>query len=212
MKANKKNISIFIIWLVHISGFLGMVFYDLDFFAGFTSINLSLMSIIVFTNIKLTNKNQIFSLLLIFLVGMLSEFLGVNYGLIFGEYTYGNNLGFKLFGVPLLIGLNWVILTVICANIASILIKNSSILLMIILGTTLMLIMDFVMEPIAPKLDLWKFKNLVVPTSNYIGWLIISILTQAIYNIQFKEKEFKISLNLYTAIFIFFGSLNLILH
>ena len=212
MKANKKNISIFLIWLVHVSGFLGMVFYDLDFFAGFTSINLSLMSIIVFTNIKLTNKNQIFSLLLIFLVGMLSEFIGVNYGLIFGEYTYGNNLGFKLFGVPLLIGLNWVILTVICANIASILIKNNSILMMIILGTTLMLIMDFVMEPIAPKLDLWKFKNLVVPTSNYIGWLIISILTQTIYNIQFKEKEFKISLNLYTAIFIFFGSLNLILH
>ena len=212
MEANKKNISIFIIWLVHISGFLGMVFYDLDFFAGFTSINLSLMSIIIFTNIKLTNKNQIFSLLLIFLVGMLSEFIGVNYGLIFGEYTYGNNLGFKLFGVPLLIGLNWVILTVICANIASILIKNNSILLMIILGTTLMLIMDFVMEPIAPKLDLWKFKNLVVPTSNYIGWLIISILTQTIYNIQFKDKEFKISLNLYTAIFIFFGSLNLILH
>ena len=212
MKANKINISIFIIWLVHISGFLGMVFYDLDFFAGFTSINLSLMSIIIFTNIKLTNKNQIFSLLLIFLIGMLSEFIGVNYGLIFGEYTYGNNLGFKLFGVPLLIGLNWVILTVICANIASILIKNNSILLMIILGTTLMLIMDFVMEPIAPKLDLWKFKNLVVPTSNYIGWLIISILTQTIYNIQFKDKEFKISLNLYTAIFIFFGSLNLILH
>ena len=107
-----------------------MVFYDLDFFAGFTSINLFLMSIIVFTNIKLTNKNQIFSLLLIFLVGMLSEFIGVNYGLIFGEYTYGNNLGFKLFGVPLLIGLNWVILTVICANIASILIKNNSILLL----------------------------------------------------------------------------------
>ena len=212
MKANKKNISIFLIWLVHVSGFLGMVFYDLDFFAGFTSINLSLMSIIVFTNIKLTNKNQIFSLLLIFLVGMLSEFIGVNYGLIFGEYIYGNNLGFKLFGVPLLIGLNWVILTVICANIASILIKNNSILMMIILGTTLMLIMDFVMEPIAPKLDLWKFKNLVVPKSNYIGWLIISILTQTIYNIQFKEKEFKISLNLYTAIFIFFGSLNLILH
>ena len=212
MKANKKNISIFIIWLVHISGLLGMVFYDLDFFAGYTSINLFLMSIIVFTNIKLTNKNQIFSLLLIFLVGMLSEFIGVNYGLIFGEYTYGNNLGFKLFGVPLLIGLNWVILTVICANIASILIKNNSILLMIILGTTLMLIMDFVMEPIAPKLDLWKFKNSVVPTSNYIGWLIISILTQTIYNIQFKDKEFKISLNLYTAIFIFFGSLNLILH
>ena len=211
MKANKKNISIFIIWLVHISGLLGMVFYDLDFFAGYTSINLFLMSIILFANIKLNNKNQIFSLLLIFLIGMFSEFIGVNYGLIFGEYIYGNNLGFKLFGVPFLIGLNWVILTVICANIASILIKNNSIIQIIILGTLLMLLMDFVMEPIAPKLDLWKFKNLVVPTSNYIGWLIISILTQTIYNIQFKQKEVKLSSNLYAAIFIFFASLNLIL-
>ena len=211
MKANKKNISIFIIWLVHISGLLGMVFYDLDFFAGYTSINLFLMSIILFANIKLNNKNQIFTLLLIFLIGMFSEFIGVNYGLIFGEYIYGNNLGFKLFGVPFLIGLNWVILTVICANIASILIKNNSIIQMIFLGTILMLLMDFVMEPIAPKLDLWKFKNLVVPTSNYIGWLIISIFTQTIYNIQFKEKEVKLSFNLYTAIFTFFVSLNLIL-
>ncbi len=211
MKANKKNISIFIIWLVHISGLLGMVFYDLDFFAGYTSINLFLMSIILFANIKLNNKNQIFSLLLIFLTGMFSEFIGVNYGLIFGEYIYGNNLGFKLFGVPFLIGLNWVILTVICANIASILIKNNSTLLIIIVGTSLMLVMDFVMEPIAPKLDLWRFNNLVVPTSNYIGWLIISILTQTVYNIQFKEKEFKLSFNLYTAIFTFFVSLNLIL-
>ena len=211
MKANKKNKSIFIIWLVHFSGLLGIVFYDLDFFAGYTSINLFLMSIILFANIKLNNKNQIFSLLLIFLIGMFSEFIGVNYGLIFGEYIYGNNLGFKLFGVPFLIGLNWVILTVICANIASILIKNNSIIQIIILGTLLMLFMDFVMEPIAPKLDLWKFKNLVVPTSNYIGWLIISIFTQTIYNIQFKEKEVKLSFNLYTAIFIFFVSLNLIL-
>ena len=66
-----------------------------------------------------------------------------------------------------------------------------------------MLFMDFVMEPIAPKLDLWKFKNLVVPTSNYIGWLIISILTQTIYNIQFKEKEVKLSFNLYSNFYIF---------
>ena len=169
------------------------------------------MSIILFANIKLNNKNRIFALLLIFLIGMLSEFIGVNYGLIFGEYIYGNNLGFKLFGVPLLIGLKWVILTVICANIASILIKNNSIIQIIILGTLLMLFMDFVMEPIAPKLDLWKFKNLVVPSSNYIGWLIISILTQTIYNTKFKQKEVKLSFNLYTAIFTFFVFLNLIL-
>ena len=54
---------------------------------------------------------------------MITESLGVNYGLIFGNYEYGNNLGFKFFGVPFLIGINWIILTAISANTASFLTK-----------------------------------------------------------------------------------------
>ena len=210
MKADKKNISIIIIWLVHISGFLGMLFYDLVFFAGFTSVNLFLMSIILFLNFKLSSRREILSILSIFLIGMITESLGVNYGLIFGDYEYGNNLGFKLFGVPFLIGINWIILTAISANIASFLTKNNSILLTIITGALLMLAMDFVMEPIAPKLDMWRFKNLIVPPSNYIGWLIIGLITQTIYNLLFREKEIIVSINLYAAFFLFFSFLNLI--
>ena len=210
MKADKKNISIIIIWLVHISGFLGMLFYDLVFFAGFTSVNLFLMSIILFLNFKLSSRREILSILSIFLIGMITESLGVNYGLIFGDYEYGNNLGFKLFGVPFLIGINWIILTAISANIASFLTKNNSVLLTIITGALLMLAMDFVMEPIAPKLDMWRFKNLIVPSSNYIGWLIIGLITQTIYNLLFREKEIIVSINLYTAFFLFFSFLNLI--
>ena len=210
MKADKKNISIFIIWLVHISGFLGMLFYDLGFFAGFTSVNLFLMSIILFLNFKLNSKRQILSILSIFLIGMITESLGVNYGLIFGDYEYGNNLGFKLFGVPFLIGINWIILTAISANTASFLTKNKSTLLTVIIGALLMLAMDFVMEPIAPELDMWRFENLIVPPSNYIGWLIIGLVTQTIYNLLFREKEIIVSVNLYAAFFLFFTSLNLI--
>ena len=209
MKANKKNISIFIIWLVHISGFLGMLFYDLDFFASFTSTNLFLMSIILFLNFKVSSKYDILSILLIFLIGMITEILGVNYGLIFGDYEYGNNLGFKLFGVPFLIGVNWIVLTAISANIAALITKNKNIVLTVIIGALLMLAMDFVMEPIAPKLDLWKFNNLIVPTSNYIGWLIIGLFTQTIYNLQFRQKEIGVSVNLYLAFFLFFSFLNL---
>ena len=209
MKAIKKNISIFLIWLVHISGLLGMLFYDLDFFASFTSTNLFLMSIILFLNIKIKSKYHVLSILLIFLIGMITEILGVNYGLIFGDYEYGNNLGFKLFGVPFLIGVNWIILTAISANIAALITKNKNIELTVIIGALLMLAMDFVMEPIAPKLDLWKFNNLIVPTSNYIGWLIIGLFTQTIYNLQFRQKEIGVSLNLYLAFFLFFSFLNL---
>jgi putative membrane protein len=210
LKVNKKSISIFIIWLVHISGLLGMLFYDLDFFAGYTSVNLTLMSIILFFNFKLNSIRQILSVLSIFLIGMITEILGVNYGLIFGDYEYGNNLGLKLFGVPFLIGINWVILTAISANIAFFLTKNKSVLSTVFIGALLMLVMDFVMEPVAPKLDMWRFENLIVPTSNYIGWLIIGLLTQMIYNLLFREKETIVSINLYAAFFLFFTFLNLI--
>ena len=209
MRANKKNISIFIIWLVHISGFMGMVFYDLDFFATFTPLNLALMLIILLVNMNKIVKQEILSILSIFFIGMLAEGLGVNYGLIFGKYDYGNNLGFKLFGVPFLIGINWIMLTIISGSIASLLFKNKNIFLTITCGALLMLAMDFVMEPIAPKLDLWKFENLVVPLSNYFGWFIIGLVTQTIYKLQFLQKEIRVSANLYIAFFLFFGLLNL---
>ena len=209
MRANKKNISIFIIWLVHISGFMGMVFYDLDFFATFTPLNLTLMLIILLVNMYKIVKQEILSILLIFFIGMLAEVLGVNYGLIFGKYDYGNNLGFKLFGVPFLIGINWIMLTIISGSIASLLFKNKNIFLTITCGALLMLAMDFVMEPIAPKLDLWQFENLVVPLSNYFGWFIIGLVTQTIYKLQFLQKEIRVSANLYIAFFLFFGLLNL---
>ncbi len=188
---------------------MGILFYDLDFFAGFTYVNLLLMSIILFLNLKLESSYHILSILSIFLIGMVTESLGVNYGLIFGDYEYGNNLGFKLFGVPYLIGVNWIILTAISANIASFLTKNRSVVLTIIIGTLLMLAMDFVMEPIAPKLDMWRFKNLIVPSSNYVGWLFVGLFTQTLYNLYFREKEIIISTNLYLAFFLFFGCLNL---
>jgi putative membrane protein len=167
------------------------------------------MSIILFLNLKLESNYHILSILSIFLIGMITESLGVNYGLIFGDYEYGNNLGFKLFGVPYLIGVNWIILTAISANIASFLTKNRSVVLTIIIGTLLMLAMDFVMEPIAPKLDMWRFKNLVVPPSNYLGWLFVGLLTQTLYNLYFRQKEIIVSTNLYLAFFFFFGCLNL---
>ena len=188
---------------------MGILFYDLDFFAGFTYVNLLLMSIILFLNFKLESKYHILSILSIFLIGMVTESLGVNYGLIFGDYEYGNNLGFKLFGVPYLIGVNWIILTAISANVASFLTKNRSIVLTIIIGALLMLAMDFVMEPIAPKLDMWRFKNLIVPPSNYVGWLFVGLFTQTLYNLYFREKEIIVSTNLYLAFFLFFGCLNL---
>ena len=71
-----------------------------------------------------------------------------------------------------------------------------------------MLIIDFFIEPVAPMLDFWEFRNSTVPLSNYTGWLITGFFTQSLYQYLFREKELKFSLNLYLAIFVFFLFLN----
>jgi len=53
---------------------------------------------------------------LVFLATVFLEALGVNYGLVFGQYRYSDVLGIKVWGVPLIIGLNW--LTVILGSIS----------------------------------------------------------------------------------------------
>lgn len=70
------------------------------------------------------NKKELLCIVLIFWTGIFVEFLGVNYGLLFGEYSYGSNLGPKVFGVPFLIGMNWVILTTISGSISNFIFKE----------------------------------------------------------------------------------------
>ncbi|HRZ22364.1 MAG TPA: carotenoid biosynthesis protein, partial [Bacteroidales bacterium] len=48
--------------------------------------------------------------LIIFTAGLLVEAIGVNTGVIFGEYAYGSVLGLTIWGTPLMIGVNWLML------------------------------------------------------------------------------------------------------
>ena len=137
---------------------------------------------------------------------MSHEILGVNYGLIFGKYDYGDNLGLKLLGVPLLIGLNWVVLTFICGSISNHFIKNKY--LSIVAGIILMLIIDITLEPIAPILDYWEFSGSIAPIQNYIGWAFTSLLTLSIYQFYYSSKEFIFSINLFMAQLLFFVGFN----
>ena len=150
-----KKISIGIIWLFHLSGLVGLLYIDKNLFASLTPLNLFISSTLLFVNQKSLKKKEVIIVFLIFSIGMIAEILGVNYGLIFGKYDYGDNLGLKLLGVPLLIGLNWVVLTFICGSISNHFIKNKY--LSIVVGIIFMLIIDITLEPIAPTLDYWEF-------------------------------------------------------
>ena len=92
--------------------------------------------------------------MLIFLFGLIVEILGVNYGLFFGEYSYGANLGPKIYEVPYVIGFNWVLLIIATGSVSYKIIKGKEIY-KILFASFLMVLIDLLIEKSAPKLDFW---------------------------------------------------------
>ena len=200
------RMSIFFLWLINISGFFGMLSDQNEFFLSTTPYVLSLTLLLLILNHDLSNKKSKIGLMLIFLFGLIVELLGVNYGLFFGDYSYGANLGSKIYGVPYVIGFNWVLLIIATGSVSDKLIKGKEIY-KIIFASFLMVLIDLLMEKSAPKLDFWEFVISPVPFSNYLWWFIFSLCFQYIFFKTVKTKEYILSSNILVIQFIFFGML-----
>jgi len=201
-----SKISVFIIWLFHLCGMVGISYGNKDFFLAFTPINLFISFVLLFVNQKQLESKELKSAFLIFFIGMVSEILGVNYGLIFGDYVYLDNLGVKILGVPVLIGVNWIILTFITGSLSSFIFKNKYV--SILMGAILMIGLDLLIEPVAPLLGFWIFDLQKVPLQNYLGWFVIGVITQALFQFKIAEKELTFSTHLLIINAIFFAFLN----
>ena len=199
---NKLVISIFIIWLFNISGIIGILSPYSDWFLGLTPLNLLIYILLITLNIEGLSKQYFYAFSIPFFLGFITEFLGVNYGLLFGSYAYGENLGVKIGGVPLMICVNWAVLTIVTADLSSLIIKNM--ILRSLLGGFLMMILDIIIETSAPRFDFWEFENNTIPLKNYIAWFVIGSIAHYLYH-QFKIKtDKKISIHIFVAITIFF--------
>ena len=203
--ANKHHtLAISLLWLFHISGIIGISLGFESWFMPKTSINLLVVLGIVILAYNLLSKKSLALFILISILGFFAEVLGVNYGWFFGNYKYGENLGVKLLGVPLLIGINWGILSLITAKLATVISPKLSLFFQAFVGAALMLILDFFMEASAPKFDFWRFENSMVPLSNYIAWFAFAYIFNLIL-LYFKILgNFKIALHIYIAQLIFF--------
>mgnify|MGYP001254393316 CR=1 FL=1 len=200
------RMSIFFLWLINISGFFGILSDQNEFFLSTTPYVLSLTLLLLILNHDLSDKKSKIGLILIFLFGLIVEILGVNYGLFFGEYNYGANLGPKIYEVPYVIGFNWVLLIIATGSISDKLIKGKEIY-KILFGSFLMVLVDLLIEKSAPKLDFWEFLISPVPFSNYLWWFIFSICFQYIFFRTVKTKEYSLSSNILVIQFLFFGML-----
>ena len=200
------RLSIFFLWLINFSGFFGILSEQNGFFLSTTPYVLSLTLLLLILNHDLSDKRSKIGLMLIFLFGLIVEILGVNYGLFFGEYNYGANLGPKIYEVPYVIGFNWVLLIIATGSISDKLIKGKEIY-KILFGSFLMVLVDLLIEKSAPKLDFWEFLISPVPFSNYLWWFIFSLCFQYIFFKTVKTKEYNLSSNILVIQFLFFGML-----
>jgi putative membrane protein len=200
------RLSIFFLWLINISGFFGITSDQNEFFLSTTPYVLSLTLLLLILNHDLSDKKSKIGLTLIFLFGLIVEILGVNYGLFFGEYSYGANLGPKIYEVPYVIGFNWVLLIIATGSVSDKLIKGKEIY-KILFASSLMVLIDLLIEKSAPKLDYWEFVISPVPFSNYLWWFIFSLCFQYIFFKTVKSKEYNLSSNILLIQFLFFGML-----
>jgi putative membrane protein len=200
------RLSIFFLWLINISGFFGITSDQSEFFLSTTPYVLSLTLLLLLLNHDLSDNKSKIGLTLIFFLGLIVEILGVNYGLFFGEYSYGANFGPKIYEVPYLIGFNWVLLIIATGSLSDKLIKGKEIY-KIFFASSLMVLIDLLIEKSAPKLDYWEFVISPVPFSNYLWWFIFSLCFQYIFFKTVKSKEYNLSSNILLIQFLFFGML-----
>ena len=197
-----------------------MLFTDNNFFVHSTPFNLLLSFFLLVWTHHEKNKSFYFFIGIVFIVGFLSEVVGVNTGLLFGEYHYSKILGIQLFQVPILIAVNWFII-IYCSGIGTHVLLNKVInrvekdynepslklkaMSVIFDGASLAVLFDWLMEPVAIKLGFWTWGgDGSVPFYNYFCWLLISILLLTVFNFFNFRKENKFAVNLLLTQALFF--------
>lgn len=228
----KKNIAIFVALLFHVSGFIGIAFTNhKNWFVQNTILNLVIMFALLIWVQEEKNKWFYLFMLLCLVVGFLVEVIGVNTGLLFGNYSYGNVLGVKWFNVPLLIGVQWFVTIFCCATITQQVqqfiekrvlydtgvvanfnnYKSFQFISLVIDGALLAMLFDYILEPVAIKLNYWNWQNLKIPNYNYLCWFLISAVLLFVYKLMPFKKTNQFALHLFIVQVLFFIALRIYL-
>lgn len=169
-----KKYSLYFLILIYVSGAIGFLFNP-GFFKPFTPITLAFTCFVFLIHQPVNNLNYTLSFIGLAFFGFVAEVIGVKTGLVFGNYYYGNALGYKVLGVPLVISLNWGLLINIGVLVATYLSKKP--LLIATLAAFIITGVDLLIEQVASQMDYWHFSNGIAGIQNYIGWFIISFFT-----------------------------------
>ena len=203
--AIKYPFSIFVALLFHVNGAIGMAGIEKDWFVAMTPVNLLVMLVLlIFTEGSRNGRYALF-FGLCFMVGMISEIIGVNTGLLFGHYYYGEPMGFKILGVPLLIGIQWFVSVYSSIQVLNLIEKTSktesfSNPIRAFFAALITTLFDYIIEPAAIKLGFWHWINEEIPFYNYVCWFVISFFLSLFY---FNKKTRNLKINTFAVVLFF---------
>jgi uncharacterized membrane protein len=185
----------------------GLLWFNLPFtrelFISSIPLTLLLVIALVFSFHKEWNIKTILVFNSIAASSFLLELIGVSTGIPFGDYQYDRGLGWMLHNTPLVIGLNWLFLVYASQAIASKCSNNR--LLIVLLGASLMLCYDLILECVAPAMEMWHFTSSYPPIENFFSWWVVGIIFQSIlvvFNINVVNNPARI---LFFIQMVFFG-------
>ena len=205
----KTTILIGLLLIFYIVGIVGLTLENhREDFLSLSFFNLALSFVLLLMGRHVHSFRLYAFVALAFVVGVGVELIGVHTGYLFGDYSYGESLGFKFYDVPLIIGINWGMLAIISASIAKRFQLNKYV--QAIVAALFMLLLDVLIEPVAIVSDYWTWEGDVIPLFNFVCWFGVALLLQFVYfGLNLAEKN-KVAVALYCIQFVFFVILNIV--
>lgn len=205
----KQAILIGLLIIFYTVGIIGLSLESYrDEFLSLSFFNLALSFVLLLIGRHIHSMRFYAFILFAFVVGVGVELIGIHTGYLFGDYSYGESLGFKFYDVPVIIGINWGMLAIISASIAKRFQMNRY--LQAIVAALFMLFLDVLIEPVAMVSDYWTWEGDVIPLFNFVCWFGVALLLQFVYfGLNLAEKN-KVAVALYCIQFVFFVILNIV--
>ncbi|MEQ8470732.1 MAG: carotenoid biosynthesis protein [Marinoscillum sp.] len=199
-----KHFLVWIVIILHVVGAVCTIIpYTKELVQPLTPINLLISTFLIISVRRGSWSKFITFLLTAFVIGFLVEVIGVKTGYPFGDYSYGRTLGWKLFDVPLIIGVNWFLLSYAFGTITNRF--NTSQYVKIIVAALSMVCLDFLIEPVAITLDFWSWAGDEIPLQNYFSWFVIALIIQVFFQSFLSNETNDLSIPMvFSQVFYFF--------
>lgn len=217
MKQYKALLSVIILVILYAVGLIGLL-SGLNAMHN-TPFSLLITPFLLFVAHSRFDTRFLAYSLIVFVCGFLVCWLGVSTGSIFGQFFYGNNLGYKLFDVPLIMGLSW-LTSGYCSSIvatkifskapeSSFVTRNAQFVIPLV-GAGLVVLLQFFVEQAAPVYDFWYWKAQVVPLQNYTAWFAFSFAFNYLFYKLGIATDNKVAVWLYGLQMVFFAGLAIV--